>query len=126
MFTTNDTGAYVMSGNASARIIMSDVVIQNGVVHVIDGVLVNAASDPQAAESAQSSYAEQATQTTSMQPTGGVVGGSPTSSMGTAGASGTQTSAPANSAIKVGGVGMGVWGSVVAVLGGLAVGATLL
>jgi len=125
MFTTNDTGAYVMSGNASARIIMSDVVIQNGVVHVIDGVLVNAASNPQAAESAQSSYAQQATQTTSMQPTGGVVGGSPTS-MGTAGASGTQTSAPANSAIKVGGVGMGVWGSVVAVLGGLAVGATLL
>lgn len=125
MFTTNDTGAYVMSGNASARIIMSDVVIQNGVVHVIDGVLVNAASNPQAAESAASSYAEQATQTTSMQPTGGVVGGSPTS-MGTAGASGTQTSAPANSAIKVGGVGMGVWGSVVAVLGGLAVGATLL
>lgn len=34
MFTTNATGSYVMSANSTARIIQSDIIIQNGVVHV--------------------------------------------------------------------------------------------
>jgi len=124
MFTTNDTGAYVMSGNVTARIIMSDVVIANGVVHVIDNVLVNAESNPAAASSAASSYAAAATQTTSS-AAGGVVGGSPTS-MGTAAASGSSTSAPANAASKVDFGFKSLIGSVVAVVGGLAVGASML
>ena len=125
MFTTNDTGAYVMSGNVTARIIMSDVVIANGVVHVIDNVLVNAESNPAAASSAASSYAAAATQTTSSSAAGGVVGGSPTS-MGTAAASGSSTSAPANAASKVDFGFKSLIGSVVAVVGGLAVGASML
>lgn len=42
-FSSNSSGAYVTSGNggASARIVKSDVLTENGVVHVIDRVLVN-------------------------------------------------------------------------------------
>lgn len=104
---------------------MSDIVIANGVVHVIDNVLVNGESDPEAASSAQSSYAAEATQTTSMgNGAGGVVG--PTSAMGTAGPSGSSTSAPANAANKVDFGLKTMVGSVAAVLGGLAVGAAML
>jgi uncharacterized surface protein with fasciclin (FAS1) repeats len=43
MFSSNSSGAYVTSGGsgASARIVKSDVLVENGVVHVIDRVLVN-------------------------------------------------------------------------------------
>lgn len=34
MFTSNDTGVFVMSGNASARIVQSDIIYNRGVVHV--------------------------------------------------------------------------------------------
>lgn len=62
-FISNDTGVYVQSGEAIARIVQSDVITQNGVVHIIDGVLVNAAANPDAASSAASSYSEAATAT---------------------------------------------------------------
>jgi uncharacterized surface protein with fasciclin (FAS1) repeats len=51
-FMTNGTGTYVMSGSSAARIVASDVLAKNGVVHVINGVLANTASDPAAASSA--------------------------------------------------------------------------
>jgi uncharacterized surface protein with fasciclin (FAS1) repeats len=51
-FVKNDTGTYVMSGTSTAKIVMSDVLVKNGVVHVIDGVLANTASNTTAASSA--------------------------------------------------------------------------
>ncbi|WWC98568.1 hypothetical protein V866_005460 [Kwoniella sp. B9012] len=54
-FISNSTGAYVQSANSTAKIVQSDIILNNGVVHVIDNVLVNTASNPQAAESAYSS-----------------------------------------------------------------------
>ncbi|KAG9003470.1 hypothetical protein FRB94_010005 [Tulasnella sp. JGI-2019a] len=40
-FTTNSSGTFVTSGQATAKIIQSDVLVQNGVVHMIDSVLFN-------------------------------------------------------------------------------------
>jgi uncharacterized surface protein with fasciclin (FAS1) repeats len=51
-FMSNSTGTFVMSGSSTAKIVTSDVLAKNGVVHVIDGVLANAASNPAAASSA--------------------------------------------------------------------------
>ncbi|GAA5998943.1 hypothetical protein JCM5350_008103 [Sporobolomyces pararoseus] len=70
-FMTNSTGAFVMSGNSSARIIRTDIPISNGVVHLISNVLANPASNPQAAASAASSASEAAASNTAAQ-TGGV------------------------------------------------------
>jgi len=63
-FMTNKTGTYVMSGLSMARIIRSDVLVKNGVVHVIDGVLANTASDTAAASSAYASATSIAAQST--------------------------------------------------------------
>ncbi|WVW80842.1 hypothetical protein I302_102831 [Kwoniella bestiolae CBS 10118] len=54
-FVSNSSGAYVRSANSTAKIVQSDIILNNGVIHVIDNVLVNTASNPQAAESAYSS-----------------------------------------------------------------------
>ncbi|WWC65061.1 uncharacterized protein I303_107675 [Kwoniella dejecticola CBS 10117] len=54
-FISNSTGAFVQSANSTAKIVQSDIILNNGVVHLIDNVLVNTASNPQAAESAYSS-----------------------------------------------------------------------
>lgn len=51
-FISNSTGAYVQSANSTARILQSDIIVNNGVVHLIDSVLVNTASNPAAASSA--------------------------------------------------------------------------
>lgn len=51
-FSTNSSGTYVTSGNSTAKIVKSDVLVKNGVVHIIDGVLANTASDTAAASSA--------------------------------------------------------------------------
>lgn len=74
-FMSNSTGAFVMSGNASAQIVRPDIIIENGtlawgksgysaffvltrsrfctgVVHLISAVLANTASNPDAAASA--------------------------------------------------------------------------
>lgn len=56
-FSTNSTGVYVRSASVVARIIRSDVLVNNGVVHVIDQILVNTATNPAAAASAASSAA---------------------------------------------------------------------
>ncbi|GAA6016375.1 hypothetical protein JCM11491_002390, partial [Sporobolomyces phaffii] len=54
-FSTNSTGVFVKSGNSTARIIRTDIPIENGVVHLISNVLANPESNPQAAASAASS-----------------------------------------------------------------------
>jgi len=51
-FNTNGTGTYVTSGGSTARIITSDILVSNGVVHSIDGVLLNSNTNPSAASSA--------------------------------------------------------------------------
>ncbi|KAJ8495153.1 hypothetical protein ONZ51_g1853 [Trametes cubensis] len=64
-FILNGTGHYVTSGNVTAQIIQPDVLLPNGVIHVIDRVLVNTESDSGAASSAASSASSAATQSTS-------------------------------------------------------------
>ncbi|KAH9891319.1 FAS1 domain-containing protein [Cubamyces lactineus] len=64
-FILNGTGHYVTSGNVTAQIIQPDVLLPNGVIHVIDRVLVNTQSDSGAASSAASSASSAATQSTS-------------------------------------------------------------
>lgn len=82
-FSINATGQYVTSGNITARIVQPDVLLPNGVVHIIDTVLFNTESNAGAASSALSSAASAATashasqsapvgfsQTQSLSPTG--------------------------------------------------------
>lgn len=51
-FMTNTTGVYVVSGNSVVKIVKTDVLTKNGVVHIIDGVLVNTQINTAAASSA--------------------------------------------------------------------------
>lgn len=63
-FEDGDDGLVVRSGNVTARIIRSDVLTNNGVVHVIDAVLLNTENNAEAAANAASSASEaRATQT---------------------------------------------------------------
>ncbi|KAF5309780.1 hypothetical protein D9611_013601 [Ephemerocybe angulata] len=63
-FTFNDTGLFVNNGNgSSARVIRPDVLIENGVIHLIDNVLFNTDSEPSAASSAFASASAAATET---------------------------------------------------------------
>ncbi|KAK7047471.1 hypothetical protein VNI00_006702 [Paramarasmius palmivorus] len=65
-FLTNSSGTFVSSGNvASAQIVNTNVLLKNGVVHIIDRVLANTESNPEAASSAASGAAETATRTSS-------------------------------------------------------------
>ena len=54
-FTSNSTGMFVTSGNTTARVIQPDVLTKNGVLHIIDRVLLNADVDENAASNAYSS-----------------------------------------------------------------------
>ncbi|KAL7411175.1 FAS1 domain-containing protein [Mrakia frigida] len=78
----NDTGVFVVSGEVTAQVLRADVPIKNGVVHIIDSVLLNTASNPEAAESAASVAA---TATATMGPA--ATGGSATESAGAAASS---------------------------------------
>ncbi|PCH33022.1 Fasciclin-domain-containing protein, partial [Wolfiporia cocos MD-104 SS10] len=51
-FHINSTGQYVTSGNTTALIVQPDVLLKNGVLHVIDHVLLNTHEDTGAASSA--------------------------------------------------------------------------
>ncbi|KAK1923101.1 hypothetical protein DB88DRAFT_473734 [Papiliotrema laurentii] len=85
-FTTNSSGTYVHSGNATAKITATDIIINNGVVHLIDNVLVNTNSNQTAANNAYSSAtAAAATQT---EPTGAITS-SPAATSNAGGASGS-------------------------------------
>lgn len=54
-FTSNSSGQFVTSGNSTARIVQPDVLTKNGVIHIVDQVLVNANVNQGAANSAYSS-----------------------------------------------------------------------
>lgn len=53
--TSNSTGDFVTSGNTTARIVQPDVLTKNGVIHIIDRVLINTDVDQNAANNAYSS-----------------------------------------------------------------------
>ncbi|KAJ3494511.1 hypothetical protein NLJ89_g10790 [Agrocybe chaxingu] len=80
-FSTNDTGTYVNVGNSSiAKIVRPDVLLNNGVAHVIDSVLTYTGGNPDAASSAYNSATSAATfSTTETAPLTNPYG-SPTSS----------------------------------------------
>ncbi|KAG8680057.1 hypothetical protein FRC09_018514, partial [Ceratobasidium sp. 395] len=65
-FSTNSSGTYVTSGSASAQVIRADIPVKNGVVHLIDNVLANTASNPEAAASAVASQSSVAATATSI------------------------------------------------------------
>ncbi|KAG8992931.1 hypothetical protein FRB90_000864 [Tulasnella sp. 427] len=117
-FSTNSSGTFVTSGNATARVVQSDVIVKNGVVHIIDTVLFNNNSNPSAASSAYSAYTSTAGQ--GGQQTGAVGGPSPTET----GPIGGSSSKSAGVAVRL--VDQGAVLSAVAVLGGVLSGAALL
>ena len=51
-FSINATGQFVTQGNITARIIQPDVLLPNGVVHIVDNVFLNTNTDGNAAASA--------------------------------------------------------------------------
>ena len=51
-FTSNSTGSYVTSLNTTARVVQPDVLTRNGVIHIIDRVLVNSDVNETAAKDA--------------------------------------------------------------------------
>ncbi|KAG6853022.1 hypothetical protein C0991_007431 [Blastosporella zonata] len=73
-FNTNSSGTFVTSGNgANAKIVKSDVLTENGVIHVIDNVLVNTQSDSSRASAAYASATSVAGQSsTQTGPIGGL------------------------------------------------------
>lgn len=75
-FTTNSTGVFVTSGSSTAKVVQANVLTSNGVVHLIDNVLLNTNNNPDAAASAASSIAASEASNTGT-PTGAVT---PTSS----------------------------------------------
>ncbi|KAF8629788.1 hypothetical protein AX17_005567 [Amanita inopinata Kibby_2008] len=83
-FLSNSSGNFVTVGmvnatnrTATAQIVQSDVLVSNGVVHVIDRLLLDVMSDEQAASSAFASASSAATLSTSAT---GPIGGVPISS----------------------------------------------
>ncbi|PSR74188.1 hypothetical protein PHLCEN_2v10036, partial [Hermanssonia centrifuga] len=51
-FSINATGQYVTLGNITATIVQPDILLPNGVIHIIDQVLLDTDNDPSAASSA--------------------------------------------------------------------------
>lgn len=79
-FSSNSTGKFVTSGNTTARIIQPDVLVKNGVFHIIDRVLLNSEVNEDAAGNAYSSATELAGHSSTETgpvgvPTGGSSGG---------------------------------------------------
>ncbi|QRV90085.1 homoaconitate hydratase [Ceratobasidium sp. AG-Ba] len=65
-FSSNSSGTYVTSGSSSARITRADIPVRNGVIHLIDNVLANTQSNPEAAASAVASQSSVAATATSI------------------------------------------------------------
>lgn len=73
-FSNRDDGLFVTSGNITARIIRSDILLGNGVIHIIDQVLLNTQSNQQAADQAASSASASAATNTAPPGRGGSSG----------------------------------------------------
>jgi uncharacterized surface protein with fasciclin (FAS1) repeats len=88
-FQVNSTGTYVITGNnvASGKLVRTDVLVDRGVIHIIDGVLANTASNATAASAAYASATS--------------IAGKPTSSGGAA-ASASSSSKPTSAAVGLG------------------------
>ncbi|EPQ61336.1 FAS1 domain-containing protein [Gloeophyllum trabeum ATCC 11539] len=87
-FVANSTGSYVFSSNTSvaAMVTKPDVILRNGVMHIIDAVLLDTNSDQGAASSAYASATSVAAQSTTET---GPVGSTQTSSSSGSGGSGS-------------------------------------
>ncbi|KAF6752044.1 FAS1 domain-containing protein [Ephemerocybe angulata] len=98
-FSFNDTGLFVNNGNgSSARVIRPDVLVENGVIHLIDTVLFNTGSEPSAASSAFESASAAATETsTDSQAIGVFPIPAPTSTSGGGSAGGGSSSSTTSS-----------------------------
>ncbi|KDQ51355.1 hypothetical protein JAAARDRAFT_62567 [Jaapia argillacea MUCL 33604] len=110
----NTSGVFIFSGNTTAEVSKPDVILDNGVMHIIDHVLLNLQSDSSAASSAYASATSAAAHTSTEQ---GPVGSTP-SATGSAGGGGNGGKSAA--------VGLGVgsgWGMIVV---GLVAGAFIL
>lgn len=59
--TFNSTGGFISVGNATSKIVTPDVILWNGVLHIIDSVLLSEEGDPAVASSAVSSASVAAT-----------------------------------------------------------------
>lgn len=80
--TSNSTGQFVTSGNTTARIVQPNVLTKNGVIHIIDRVLVNTDVNENAANSAFSSASSLAGHSsTETGPVGVPTGGSSNSNV---------------------------------------------
>lgn len=76
-FTSNSSGKFVTSGNTTAQIVQPDVLTKNGVIHIIDQVLLNTDINQNAANSAYSSASSAAGHSsTETGPVGVPTGGS--------------------------------------------------
>jgi len=93
--TFNASGAFVTSGNVTAKIVTPDIVLWNGVLHVVDHVFLNEDSDPAAASSAASSASSAATASTTQT---GPIGFTPSSTSTSASGSSSGSSSGASSA----------------------------
>ncbi|EAU87158.1 hypothetical protein CC1G_05847 [Coprinopsis cinerea okayama7 len=109
IFQSNDTGLYVrVSDDATARIVRSDILVENGVVHLVDGALISTDDSDDTASSAFASASSAAAQTSTdtrviifPTPTGGVARGSPTGSVTGTAISATPSSFRIRRALKV-------------------------
>jgi uncharacterized surface protein with fasciclin (FAS1) repeats len=89
-FSSNATGQYVTSQNTTARIVQPDVLLPNGVVHIVDSFLINTEYNEEAKNSAAQSATSAATASQPSQTA--PIGYSNTQSLGTAGS--TSTASP--------------------------------
>ncbi|EKM60330.1 uncharacterized protein PHACADRAFT_246191 [Phanerochaete carnosa HHB-10118-sp] len=94
-FKINGTGQYVTLGNTTATIVQPDVLLPNGVIHIIDRVLLDTDSDASAASSALSSATSAATASQSSQTA--PIGFSITSSLAAAASSAASSASAAAS-----------------------------
>lgn len=122
MFTSNSSGTYVMSGDASAKVLMTDLTVSNGVVHVIDAVLVNLENNSGAAASAASSYEAVATATSTSSGANGLIGVNTAAAAEADVETNATTEEPENAAGRL----TPLFGSAAAVVGGVILGAACL
>jgi len=79
-FTVNSTGVFVTSAGSTAKVVTPNILVANGVVHLIDTVLLNTQNNPAAASSAASAATATTATTSGAASQTGTVTPAPTSS----------------------------------------------